>query len=158
MHPIEITETDAYLYAQGTHYEIYKKLGAHLVTIDGEDGAYFGVYAPNASEVYVIGDFNNWQEWTTPLCKLGPGGIWGAFVKGVKENDYYKFFIKARDGRTLYKADPYANYAEKRPGTASRVTNLEGFEWQDSEWLDKRAKANIFREPVSIYECHIGSF
>ena len=158
MKSIAITETDQYLFAQGTHYEIYKKMGAHPCKMDGKEGVYFSVYAPNADSVYVVGDFNDWREWEIPLTKLGPGGIWAGFVEGVKEYQLYKFFIKAADGSTLYKADPYANYAEKRPGTASRIYNLEGFEWTDSKWLKARDKKDMFKEPLAIYECQIGSF
>ncbi len=158
MNPIAITETDEYLFAQGTNYEIYKKMGAHPCSFDGKEGVYFSVYAPNAAEVYVVGDFNGWKEWETKLNKLGPGGIWAAFVEGAKEYQYYKFFIKASDGRTLYKADPYANYAEKRPGTASVIYNLEGFKWGDSKWMKAREEKDMFKEPLAIYECQIGSF
>ena len=158
MKSIAITETDQYLFAQGTHYEIYKKMGAHPCKMDGKEGVYFSVYAPNADSVYVVGDFNEWKEWDLPLTKLGPGGIWAGFVEGVKEYQYYKYFIKAADGSTLYKADPYANYAEKRPGTASRIYDLEGFEWTDSKWLKNRDKKDMFKEPLAIYECQIGSF
>ncbi|MBP5152886.1 MAG: 1,4-alpha-glucan branching protein GlgB [Lachnospiraceae bacterium] len=158
MNPLFITETDEYLFANGTHYEIYKKLGAHPCEVDGTEGVYFGVYAPHAAEVYVLGDFNGWREWDKPLSKLGPGGIWAGFVAGAKQGDLYKFFIKAADGRTLYKADPFACYAERRPGTASRIYDLEGFKWTDSKWLKDREKKNMFEEPLAIYECHIGSF
>lgn len=158
MNPIAITETDEYLFAQGTNYEIYKKMGAHPCKVDGKEGVYFSVYAPNAQEVYVVGDFNDWKEWDTPLTKLGPGGIWAAFVEGACEYQYYKFFIKSATGETLYKADPYANYAEKRPGTASRIYNLEGFEWADEKWLEEREKKDMFKQPLAIYECQIGSF
>lgn len=158
MTPIEISKDDQFLFAQGTHYEIYKKLGAHLCTIEGKEGVYFATYAPNADEVYVVGDFNGWREWDKPLTKLGPGGIWAGFVEGAKENDLYKFFIKTATGEAIYKADPFANYAEKRPGTASKITNLEGFEWSDEKWLSDRDSKNIFKEPLAIYECQIGSF
>lgn len=155
---IAISKDDEYLFAQGTHYEIYKKLGAHLTTEDGKEGVYFATYAPNAKEVYVLGDFNDWREWEFPLTKLGPGGIWAGFVEGVKENQLYKFFIKSATDDILYKADPFANYAEKRPGTASRVTSLEGFKWTDKEWLEQREEKDTFKEPMAIYECQIGSF
>ncbi len=158
MHTIEITQDDQYLFAQGTHYEIYKKMGAHLCEIEGKKGCYFATYAPNAAEVYVVGDFNGWREWDKPLRKLGPGGIWAGFYEGVEENSLYKFFIKTADGRTLYKADPFANYAEKRPGTASRITDLTGFDWEDEKWLTEREEKDMFKEPLAIYECQIGSF
>lgn len=158
MNPIFVTETDEYLFAKGTHYEIYRKLGAHPVNVDGRDGVYFAVYAPHAEEVYVLGDFNGWKEWDKPLSKLGPGGIWAGFVEGVKEKDLYKFFIKTPDGRTVYKADPFACYAELRPGTASRIYDLEGFKWTDSKWMKERDQRDMFKSPLAIYECHIGSF
>ncbi len=158
MKVIEITKDDQYLFAQGTHYEIYKKLGAHMCNNGGRNGVYFATYAPNAESVYVVGDFNDWKEWDVPLTKLGPGGIWAGFVEGVPENSYYKFFIKTADGRTLYKADPFANYAEKRPGTASVITELDGFKWSDSKWIENREKKDMFKEPLAIYECQIGSF
>jgi len=158
MNPIAITETDEYLFAQGTHYEIYKKLGAHVCTVDGEDGVYFATYAPHAEYVSVIGDFNGWNEGDMPLTKLGPGGIFAGFKKGAKENDLYKFFIKSTNGKTVYKADPFANFAEKRPGTASKVTSLEGFEWDDDKWLKERDAKDVFKSPLAIYECQIGSF
>ena len=158
MNPIAITETDRYLFGEGTHYEIYKKLGAHPCNVDGKDGVYFAVYAPNALEVYVVGDFNDWKEWDIPLTKLEDSGIWDGFVEGVKENQLYKFFIKAKDGSTLYKADPFANYAEKRPGTASKIYDINGFKWTDSKWIKQRDSQDMFKQPLAIYECQIGSF
>jgi len=153
-----ITEADQYLFSQGTHYEIYKKLGAHLSVEDGEKGVYFGVWAPNAQEVHVIGSFNGWNETSHPMRKLGPVGIWGLFIPGIGEGAMYKFLITAQDGRKLYKADPFANYAEIRPGTASIVTDLSGFAWKDDKWMGERDKKDWNREPMAIYECHVGSF
>lgn len=153
-----ISEADQYLFAQGTHYDIYKKLGAHLSEEDGEKGTFFGVWAPNAREVHVIGSFNCWNETSHPMENLGERGIWSLFIPGVEEGEMYKFLITAQDGRKLYKADPFANYAEYRPGTASIVTKLEGFAWQDAKWLAAREKKDVNKEPVAIYECHIGSF
>ena len=98
-----ISEADQYLFAQGTHYDIYKKLGAHLSVEDGVQGVYFGVWAPNAAQVNVIGTFNEWNEESHPMQKLGEGGIWGLFIPGVEEGTMYKFLIYARDGRKLYK-------------------------------------------------------
>ena len=151
-----ISEADQYLFAQGTHYDIYKKLGAHLSVEDGVQGVYFGVWAPNAAQVNVIGTFNEWNEESHPMQKLGEGGIWGLFIPGVEEGTMYKFLIYARDGRKLYKADPFANYAEYRPGTASIVTDITGFDWRDSKWMEARDKKDMNKEPMAIYECHIG--
>ena len=153
-----ISEMDQYLFAQGTHYEIYKKLGAHLSVENGEKGVFFGVWAPHAAMVHVVGSFNGWDENAHPMSKLGEGGIWTAFIPGVKEGEMYKFLITARDGRKLYKADPFANQAEYRPGTASIVTDLSGFPWKDGSWLKVREGKDPNKEPMAIYECHIGSF
>ncbi len=153
-----ISEADQYLFSQATHYDIYKKLGAHVSEEEGVEGIYFGVWAPNARAVHVIGSFNNWNEEEYPMEKLGPVGIWGLFIPGVKTGEMYKFLITAGDGRKLYKADPFANYAEYRPGTASIITDLEGFEWKDTKWMVSRDAKNVYRQPMAIYECHIGSF
>ncbi len=153
-----ISEADQYLFSQATHYDIYKKLGAHVSEEEGEKGVYFGVWAPNAAAVHVIGSFNDWAEEAHPMEKLGPVGIWGLFVPGAKTGDMYKFLVTARDGRRLYKADPFANYAELRPGTASIVADLEGFAWADKRWMEARDKRDVNRQPMAIYECHIGSF
>lgn len=153
-----ISEADQYLFSQGTHYDIYKKLGAHFSVEKGKHGVYFGVWAPNAEEVHVIGSFNGWNETSHAMEKLGPVGIWGLFIPNVGEGTMYKYLITAKDGRKLYKADPFANYAELRPGTASIITDLRGFEWQDTKWMTERDKKDWNREPMAIYECHVGSF
>ena len=153
-----ISEADQYVFGQGTHYEIYKKLGAHLCTHDGKKGAFFAVWAPNAQDIYVIGEFNDWNETADKMERIGEGGIYTTFIDGVQEGQMYKYLIELADGRKLYKADPYANYAELRPGTASRVYDLNHFEWNDEKWLTARAKKDMNKEPLSIYECHIGSW
>ncbi len=153
-----ISEADQYLFSQATHYDIYKKLGAHVSVEDGEEGVYFGVWAPNARQVHVIGSFNQWNETEHPMEKLGDVGIWGLFIPGVKTGEMYKFLVTAKDGRKLYKADPFANHAEYRPGTASIITDLRGFDWEDGPWMEKRDEKDLHKEPLSIYECHVGSF
>ena len=153
-----ISKTDQYLFGQGTHYEIYTKLGAHLSEENGVKGTYFATWAPNAEAVHVIGSWSGWNETAHPMTKLGEVGIWGLFIPGVGEGGIYKFLITAQDGRKLYKADPYANYAQKRPETASIVTNLEGFAWKDQKWMEKRDAEDYNKRPIAIYECHVGSF
>ena len=153
-----ISKTDQYLFGQGTHYDIYKKLGAHLSEENGEQGTYFAVWAPNAATVHVIGSWSGWDQAAHEMTKLGDIGIWGLFIPGVGEGSMYKFLITTKDGRKLYKADPYANFAQKRPETASIVTNLEGFAWKDQKWMEKRDGENFEKRPMAIYECHIGSF
>ena len=153
-----ISEADQYVFAQGTHYDIYKKLGAHFSRENGEDGVFFGVWAPNAAAVHVIGEFNGWNEESHPMKKLGDGGIHALFVPGVEENTLYKYLITTQDGKKLYKADPFANYAELRPGTASKITDLSGFAWGDEKWLAERDAADVYKRPIAIYECHMGSW
>lgn len=153
-----ISETDQFLFAQGTHYDIYKKLGAHPSEESGKKGYFFGVWAPNAKEVYVIGEFNGWDETADPMKKLGDGGIWSRFIPGVQKNQMYKFLIVTSGGDKLYKADPFANYAEMRPGNASKTTDLSGFKWTDNIWMEKRDQKDMKKEPMAIYECHIGSW
>ena len=153
-----ISKTDQYLFGQGTHYDIYKKLGAHLSEENGEQGTFFAVWAPNAAAVHVIGSWNGWNQTMHEMTKLGDIGIWGLFIPGVGEGSMYKYLITTKDGRKLYKADPYANFAQKRPETASIVTNLEGFAWKDQKWMEKRDSEDFEKRPMAIYECHIGSF
>ena len=153
-----ISQDDQYLFAQGTHYDIYEKLGAHPSCEDGEEGMFVAVWAPNAKQVYVIGEFNDWNESATPMTKLGPGGIHSVFVKGVGTGVLYKYLIITQEGEKLYKADPFANSAELRPGTASRTTDLTKFRWTDTTWMKERDLKDYNKEPMAIYECHIGSW
>ena len=155
---VSISEMDQYLFSQGTHYDIYKKLGAHFSEEKGVKGVFFAVWAPHAATVHVIGEFNGWNEESHPMKKEGPGGIHSLFVPGVQENTLYKFLITTEKGEKLYKADPFANYAEMRPGNASKITSLKGFAWEDEKWEENRDKLNVFEQPIAIYECHIGSW
>jgi len=153
-----ISEADQYLFAQGTHYDIYKKLGAHPSVENGRKGTFFGVWAPNAASVHVIGTFNGWNEEAAPMTKLGEGGIWTVFLPGVGTGELYKFLITAPSGEKLYKADPFANSAEMRPGTASKTVDISGYKWTDDLWLREREERDYYKEPLAIYECHIGSW
>ena len=153
-----ITEMDQYLFGQGTHYEIYKKLGAHLTEYEGEKGVYFAVWAPHAKGVRVVGEFNCWGSDGYRMNRLEPLGIYEVFVPGLEEGCMYKYLIETEKGDYLYKADPFAFYAEKRPGTASRVADISGFTWHDDRWMTKRAGWNAAESPVSIYEVHPGSW
>ena len=153
-----IGELDQYLFSVGTHYDIYKKMGAHEAVMNGKKGVYFAVWAPNAATVSVIGEFNGWREEANPMTRLEPSGIYEGFVVGAKVGMLYKFFIKTKDGRGLYKADPFANYAEQRPGTASRITNITKLKWSDAAWMEARKQRDNDSLPVSIYEVHPGSW
>ena len=153
-----VSETDAYLFGNGTHYDIYKKLGAHPSEENGKKGFFFAVWAPNAKAVHVVGAFNDWDEEKYPMKKLNDGGIWTLFIPGLGAGELYKYCITAKDGTKIYKADPFANSAELRPGTASRTADITGFRWSDARWMNKRGKKNPNQQPLAIYECHIGSW
>ena len=153
-----ITEADAYLFAQGTHYEIYEKMGAHEAEIDGQKGVYFAVWAPNAKYVNVIGSFNNWDIFKDNMERISEGGIFALFIPGAKVGDMYKYVITTSDDRKLYKADPYGNYAQLRPDNASIVTDLSGFKWTDTVWQTEKQTKDVLKQPMAIYECHIGSW
>lgn len=154
----EIGELDHYLFGQGTHYEIYKKMGAHKVKRGAEEGVYFSVWAPRAKAVSVVGEFNDWDKEKNPMERGEPLGIYTCFIPKVKEGMLYKFCIETYTGEFLYKADPFANYAEVRPGTASRITDITNLKWTDKDWLEKRKSWNHQENPVSIYEVHMGSW
>ena len=158
VNPLFITEADQYVFAQGCHYEIYEKMGAHKTVVDGVEGVYFAVWAPNAQYVNVAGTFNDWDIYEYNMGRLGEGGVFALFVPGVKEDDLYKYVITTPSGEKIYKADPYGNYMEVRPGNASKVTDLTRFKWSDKTWMDAKSQKDWFKEPIAIYECHIGSW
>ena len=155
---LKITEMDRYLFGQGTHYEIYKLMGAHPTKQKGKDGVYFAVWAPRAQEVAVVGDFNGWDPNKNIMKCDNDMGIYQLFIPGVKSGDLYKFCITSPSGELLYKADPYANYAEKRPGNASRVYDITNFKWNDSVWMKNRQNYDVNKDAMSIYEVHPGSW
>lgn len=154
----EIGELDHYLFGQGTHYEIYKKMGAHKVKRGKKEGIYFSVWAPHAKSVSVVGEFNDWAKEKNPMERGEPLGIYTCFIPEAKEGMLYKFCIETYKGEFLYKADPFANYAEVRPGTASRITDITNLKWTDKDWLEKRKTWNHNENPISIYEVHMGSW
>ena len=153
-----ITKDDCYLFGEGTHYEIYEKLGAHVTEIDGVKGTYFAVWAPHATNVSVIGEFNNWIGYDHNMKMENDSGIWELFIPGVDEGALYKYVISTQTGDTLYKADPYGNWAEMRPGNASRVANIDSYTWNDQKWIKEKASENHYEKPMSIYEVHPGSW
>ena len=147
-----VTNMDQYLFGNGVHYDIYRKLGAHQAKKDGVQGIYFAVWAPHASGVSVIGSFNGWNEGSHQMHRLEPLGIWELFTPDAQ------FLIYTKNGGKLYKADPFANEAEFRPGTASRITNLDTIKWSDDSWMKKRQTFDPDVSPVNIYEVHPGSW
>ena len=157
LQPYEIGELDHYLFGQGNHYEIYKKLGAHEVTA-GKKGVYFAVLAPHAKSVSVIGEFNGWDAAADRMERQEPLGIYTVFVPEAKDGQMYKYCIETQSGELIYKADPFANYAELRPGTASRITDISHLKWTDDRWMESRKKWDNKENPLSIYEVHMGSW
>lgn len=149
---------DVYLYHEGKNYKSYEFLGSHKVEIDGVDYTRFAVWAPNAKSVFVMGDFNNWDRWNTPLKRITGSGIWSVYVKGFNIYDAYKYQIVSWDDRHIEKADPYAFHAETRPHTASKIYDLSSYKWNDKRWLNKRKKTDKFHTPMAIYELHLGSW
>jgi 1,4-alpha-glucan branching enzyme len=153
-----LTKDDLYLFNEGTHNELYTRLGAHLRTHAGESGVNFGVWAPNAESVAVIGDFNTWNDGANPLARVGASGIWEGFIPGLATGTRYKYRIASQhNGYRVDKADPFGFRHEVPPATASIVADL-AYDWHDSEWLQQRAAANGFDAPMSVYELHLGSW
>ena len=156
---MKVTELDRYLFGQGTHYEIYKLLGAHPGTQRKKPGVFFAVWAPRAKGVSVVGDFNEWDPEANVMQCDNDMGIYQLFIPGIKEGALYKYCITTYNDKLLYKADPYGNYAELRPGNASRVTDLaKSYRWGDSAWLTKRQTFDPAKDAMSIYEVHPGSW
>ena len=152
-----ISELDTYLFAKGTHYEIYEKMGAHLAEEDGKAGTYFSVWAPNARSVSVVGDFNNWDRSAHPMQPVQQSGIWDIFVPGVKAGDLYKFAVETSQGYTVLKADPYGNQSQLRPDNASVVADIRHVDWTDQAWR-KAHQEKKTESPMAIYEVHPGSW
>ena len=153
-----LSELDLHLFGQSTHYEIYNKLGATVTTVKGVKGVLFGVWAPNAKRISVVGDFNGWNGLRNPMRSMGSSGVWELFIPGLSNYDRYKFEIKSHTGTFFQKSDPYAFFAEHRPNTASMVFDIEGYEWGDSEWINKRDTVDPLDGPINIYEVHVGSW
>lgn len=157
----QITDYDVYLFAEGKNYDIYEKLGAHPMTINGVKGTYFAVWAPNARRVSVVGDFNMWDGALNPMQIQATSGIYELFIPDVCPGAVYKFQILTRNGDILYKADPYGNYAQVRPDNANIVADLGVYKWKDAAWVTARNKVkrvDRIKKPMSIYECHLGSW
>ncbi|MGN0252412.1 MAG: 1,4-alpha-glucan branching protein GlgB [Oliverpabstia sp.] len=151
-------EKDQYYFGQATHYDIYKKLGAHVTTVGEEKGVYFAVWAPNAARVSVVGEFNEWEPDVNPMEKTGSIGVWETFIPDIVVGDLYKYCIRTQDGRELFKADPYATWSEMRPGNASRVADISGFKWGDAAWIKNRQESDPNDKAMAIYEVHPGSW
>jgi 1,4-alpha-glucan branching enzyme len=153
-----LANDDLFLFNEGSHYRLYEKLGAHPMTVDGVEGTYFAVWAPNAKQVFVMGEFNGWDKSSHPLCPKGQSGIWEGFIPGVAKGTIYKYYLVShRRGYRVEKADPFAFYAETPPKTASIAWDLD-YSWGDQAWMEKRHTHNALDAPISIYEVHLGSW
>lgn len=151
-------QEEVYLFKEGTWSESYRRLGTHPARHEGRDGYFFATWAPNAATVSVVGTFNDWKE-DANICHHDLSGeFFGAFVPEAKEGDLYKYLVTDKNGNKVYKADPYAFYAEVPPKTASVVYNLDGYEWHDEKWIKNRRKHDHMKQPLNIYEVHLGSW
>ncbi len=157
-YPCQITEKEEQQFNAGICYNIYEKLGAHPMTVDGTDGTYFAVWAPNAMRVSVVGDFNDWDGRRHQMHCQDASGIFELFIPGIQAGEIYKYEIKAQGGLTYLKADPYANASELRPNNASVVADLRNYEWRDQKWMKERKKLQSEKNPMYIYEMHLGSW
>ena len=151
-------ETDVYLHAEGNHWDLYQKFGAHFTKVDGVEGTIFCVWAPNAQRVSVVGDFNHWDGRVYPMRKLLGSGIWEIFLPGIKEGAHYKFEVKGYHGEICLKSDPFAFYGQHGLQTASIVYDLGRFAWSDESWMKYRASQEWAKKPISIYEVHLASW
>jgi 1,4-alpha-glucan branching enzyme len=153
-----LTDEDIYLFNEGSHFRLYEKLGAHLMNSEEGEGTFFSVWAPNAQQVSVMGDFNEWEKTGYPLHCRGQSGIWEGFIPDVGKGTHYKYHIKSRfGGYEVDKADPFAFYGETSPRTASVVWDLE-YVWKDQEWMGNRSQPNDPGSPMAVYEMHLGSW
>jgi 1,4-alpha-glucan branching enzyme len=153
----KLSDLDTHLFAEGNHQRIYDKLGAHLTEFDGVKGVFFAVWAPNARNVSIIGDFNNWDGRRYQFARRG-NGVWELFIPALGVGEIYKYEVKNQDGHIYKKSDPYGYQQEVRPDTASIVADIDNYTWNDAAWLEQRAKQDPMRQPVSVYEVHLGSW
>ncbi len=151
-------EMDIYLFGEGTHFDIYKKLGAHPIEHEKQRGVHFSVWAPNAQRVSVVGDFNHWDGRVHPMRKIISAGIWEIFIPEVAEGDHYKFEIRGQHGETNLKTDPFATYAQHGTSTSCMVFDLNRYKWDDQDWMNERKTRDHLNSPVSVYEVHLGSW
>ncbi|MBE9529416.1 MAG: 1,4-alpha-glucan branching enzyme, partial [Proteobacteria bacterium] len=154
-----MTDHDIYLFKEGSHFELYRKLGSHCGEVDGVKGVHFAVWAPDAAHISVIGDWNHWQRGENEMTARGDSsGIWEGFVPSIDNGAVYKYHIASQyNGYNVEKADPMALVSEMPPKTASVVHTLK-YDWNDSGWMASRAKNNALDAPYSVYEVHLGSW
>ncbi|ERL15310.1 1,4-alpha-glucan branching enzyme [Atopobium sp. BV3Ac4] len=153
-----VTDADVFIMKKGEWYKSYEKMGAHHCTHEGKDGYVFAVWVPDVVSVSVVGSFNHWDINAHVLTLDANSGIWSGFIAGVSQGDLYKYYIQTKDGKGLYKADPYAVWSECPPGTASRIFDIENYAWHDTAWMKQRAQQPHTQRPLNIYEVHLGSW
>ncbi len=156
--PLQLTEFDLYLIGEGTHYQTYEKLGAHIITVAGVEGVHFAVWGPNAARISVVGDFNHWDGRAHPMQLRGSSGIWELFIPGLGQGALYKYEVRAQNSDLFTKSDPYGFAAEIRPSTASMVWDVNLHQWGDSDWVAQRPLHQSLDAPIVIYEAHLGSW
>ena len=147
-----------YLFKQGTNFEAYRFFGAHFAQENGESGVKFRVWAPNAKEMSVVGEFNSWVPGDAPMKKISESGIWECFIPGLNEYDIYKYCVTTPSDELIFKTDPYAFHTETRPSNCSKIYSLEGYEWKDGEWYQNQQNTDTINSPMNIYEMHAGSW
>ena len=152
-----LTEDDIYLFSHGMWQRAWEKMGAHADVQGGDAGWLFRVWAPDVKSVHVAGDFNDWSPTEHPLHQAGSSGIWEGFVPGLSQGDLYKYVIETDEGELLWKADPFGFFAETCPGTASRLWDLGGYAWKDRAWMNRRAKREMLKSPLNIYEAGVAT-
>jgi len=153
----KLTDLDLHLFAEGNHHRVYEKLGAHITSIDGIKGVYFALWAPNARNVSLLGDFNHWDGRKHQMRK-GPSGVWELFIPDLDVGAHYKYEVKNQAGHIYEKSDPYGFQQEPRPKTASIVADLDCYKWRDEAWMEQRRNTDPLSQPISVYECHLGSW
>ena len=149
-----------YLFHKGENYKTYELLGCHRAEQDGQTGFLFRVWAPHAKGIRVVGDFNHWDYTAAPkMAQMeNSSDLWECFIPGVQIYDAYKYYIEKQDGSFCYKSDPYAYHMETRPGTASKVYDIDGFKWTDGRYRSTVSRRNLMKNPLNIYELHLGSW
>ncbi|XTZ12869.1 MAG: GlgB N-terminal domain-containing protein, partial [cyanobacterium endosymbiont of Rhopalodia inflata] len=152
-----LTEFDLHLFAEGNHHRIYEKLGAHSAEVNGVKGVYFALWAPNARNVSILGDFNQWDGRQHQMRKR-LNNVWELFIPEIGVGAHYKYEVKNWEGHIYEKSDPYSFFQEVRPKTASIVADLESYQWQDADWMENRRNQDPLSQPISVYEVHLGSW
>ena len=155
---VENYEFPLFVFHEGNNCEAFNFFGAHKAVKDGVEGAYFRVWAPKAKSVSLIGDFNGWDRSKNPMYRLDDPTVWEVFVEGVEDYFTYKYSVETSHYSIVEKADPYGCHMELRPNTASKFFDIDNYQWHDQKWYQQKAKTNVYKSPMNIYEAHLGSW